>query len=96
MTSEQAYPYMPDYDERLQQTFEPGDIVRVGPAYRQGGSYERDGHEAEYMTVIGPLQGTTDYYLARGYVRADLASKAMWDLLCSASRLDLVERAQRV
>lgn len=95
MTSDQAYPHMPDYDERIQQTFAPGDIVRVGPAYRQGGWYERDGSEAEYMTVVGVLPGTTDYYLARGYVRADLAHKVMWDLLSSAARLELVERAQR-
>lgn len=95
MTPEQAYPHMPDYDERIKQTFASGDIVRVGPAYQQGGWYANDGSEAEYMTVVGVLPGTTDYYLARGYVRADLASTAMWDLLCSAARLDLVEKAQR-
>lgn len=97
MTSDQAYPHMPDYDERIQQTFTPGDIVRVGPRQggRQGGRYENDGSEAEYMTVVSALPGTTYYYLARGYVRADLAHKAMWDLVRSASRLELVERAQR-
>ena len=80
MTSEEAYPRMPSYDQRALQRFTPGDRVTVGPAYRTGGGYALDSKEGEYL-VVG-VAGL-DYFLARD------SADSSWSLVVRASRLQL-------
>ena len=51
MQATQAYPDMPAYEDRQKRSFEVGQTVDVGPAYRMGGSYENDGVEGTYYRI---------------------------------------------
>lgn len=92
-TAEQAYPDCPDYNARTQRTFRPGDLVRVGPGYRMGGTYETDGVEGLYWVIDTMLDGR-DYYLARrrpGYACPPTGrANADWDYIVHASRISPV------
>ena len=68
-------------------TFQPGDLVRVGPAYVGSGRFAPDGHEGLH-TVVKYL-APDDYKLARGAVDA---ATAEWDVIVHVTRL---ERAAR-
>lgn len=67
----------------------PGDVVRVGPAYRGGNRYEADGCEGEYTVQRALPPG--DYYLVKGLFDVEDVEHVHWDLICHASRLTLVE-----
>ncbi len=82
------------YSERALTRYEPGNIVRIGPAYRMGNRYVHEGPEGIY-TVIGELSGSNsagglDYYLARGLWRR--GTFPHWDVISKAFRLTLVRK----
>lgn len=95
MNAEQAYPHCPSYTVRALATFEPGELVTVGPAYEMGGTYRHDGCGAgRTFRVIRELPASAgsgrDYYLT-----ADLhpdVSESDWDLIVHPSRLVQVNR----
>jgi hypothetical protein len=79
-----------DSDRWALRTFNPGDIVRVGPSYRGQGKFAPDGCEGIY-TVKRELApngcGTGDYYLVRGQVSLAELDACKWDLICHFTRL---------
>jgi hypothetical protein len=62
MTEAEAYPNT--YLERKNAWYNPGDKVKVGPAFRQGGRYFADGAEGLY-TVLCREPGDF-YFLIKG------------------------------
>lgn len=78
MTEKEAYGDF-DYPRRISRWYNPGDKVRVGPAYRGDNIYMADGHEGNY-TVVGILSNTS-YELAKG----DTVDEC--DLVVSNSRM---------
>lgn len=79
LTEEESYKV--SYEQRCLQTYQPGDKVRVGPAYQGGGYYSPDDFDGTWYVVrsVGPA----DYKLSRR------PSTQHWDFICHASRLEL-------
>ena len=92
MIESEGYPDGSTYTDRTLRSFEPGEHVKVGPAYRMGGSYVADEHCGEW-TVRRRLnvEGCRDYYLLRGWLTRDELEAAeaidQWHVICHASRL---------
>lgn len=74
--------YRAPYEVRTLQTFQPGQVVRLGPRYVMGGTYEADGWEGIY--VIDTPVGRADYRL-----RALRASPGRDLVIARCSRLQL-------
>lgn len=90
LTNEEAYGGV-SYERRTLATYEPGDVVRVGPAYQMGGTYRADGMEGVY-TVVRRLLDTPDWYLAQGVVSVpNFGEGAHWDVICHAARIAPVD-----
>lgn len=68
-----------DYSERVWTSYNVGDKVTVGPAYRGNGNYQSDGFSGPF-TVVKVLD-TQDYKVCRG------DAVAPYDLIINASRL---------
>lgn len=84
--------YRRSYHERALAEYTPGSIVKVGPAYRMGGTYEADGWEGVF-TVIRRCSDGPDYYVARG--RHQDLNGLDWDGIVHASRLEPVLRCDK-
>lgn len=64
-----------------------GDIVEVGPAYRMGGTYERDGSEGFYLvSSVSKYGGVGIAYLTPGVVPAYAPDERDDDLYISQTR----------
>lgn len=74
------------YAARCRRTYAPGDLVRVGPAYRMGGTQEHDGHEGLHR-ICERIGASPDYKLAR-VDRNGRCDPGTWDVIVCAARLD--------
>lgn len=88
MTETEAYDR--PYSVRILFTYRPGDLVRVGPAYRMGGYYVDDGDEGIY-TVCRRIGESSDYKLVRGewsFLSDVDLEDLQWEVIVHASRLE--------
>jgi hypothetical protein len=83
-TEEEAYPNT--YLERKNAWYNPGDMVRVGPAFRQDGRYYSDGYEGLYTVLCCESGGF--YRLIKGDVHnLEGLDQEDYDLAINVSRI---------